>query len=57
MVMESKVLISVKELKQILHKVTLLDCRYRLTEPDYGFNEFVKSHIPGAFFMDLNSNF
>ena len=56
MVMESKVLISVKELKQILNKVTLLDCRYRLTEPDYGFNEFVKSHIPGAFFMDLNSH-
>jgi thiosulfate/3-mercaptopyruvate sulfurtransferase len=56
MVMESKVLISVKELNQILNKVTILDCRYRLTEPDYGFKEFVKSHIPGAFFMDLNSH-
>lgn len=54
--MKSDVLISVKELNQVLGKVTILDCRYKLTDPEYGFSEFVKSHIPGAFYMDLNSH-
>ncbi len=54
--MEADVFISVDEMKNILHKAVILDCRYRLTEPDFGYNEFLKSHIPGSFFMDLNGH-
>ena len=54
--MATGVLISAAELRDRLEEIATLDCRYRLAEPEYGSNRFLESHIPGAFFMDLNDH-
>lgn len=36
--------------------VVFLDCRYQLTDPSYGYNAYVKSHIPHARFVDLKND-
>jgi len=36
--------------------VRFLDCRFDLSNPNYGKEEFHKSHIPAAHYIDLNKN-
>jgi thiosulfate/3-mercaptopyruvate sulfurtransferase len=47
-------LITPDNLKSIMEKAIIYDCRYRLTEPDWGYSKYSDGHIPGAFFFDLN---
>lgn len=49
-----KHLVSPHDLKKIINSVIVYDCRYRLTEPEWGYNKYTEGHIPGAFFFDLN---
>ena len=35
-------------------KVVVLDCTFKLDAPDYGRQQYLKHHIPGAYFMDAN---
>lgn len=34
----------------------IVDCRYNLMDHDYGMREYTKGHIPGAYFLDLESH-
>lgn len=34
--------------------VKIIDCRFRLTNVDWGYQEYLKSHIPGAYYFDLD---
>lgn len=34
--------------------VVFLDCRFNLNQPDWGRQSFMQSHIPGAYFLDIN---
>ncbi len=34
----------------------VLDCRFELAKPDWGAEEYLKAHIPGAVFADLNQD-
>ncbi|PGS48954.1 sulfurtransferase [Bacillus sp. AFS041924] len=36
--------------------VVFLDCRFQLSNPAYGFNEYQKSHIPLSRYVDLNKD-
>jgi thiosulfate/3-mercaptopyruvate sulfurtransferase len=36
--------------------VRFLDCRFELSNPKYGREEYTKSHIPAAQYIDLNEN-
>jgi thiosulfate/3-mercaptopyruvate sulfurtransferase len=36
--------------------VIIVDCRYNLMDHDYGMKEYRKGHIPGAYFLDLESH-
>lgn len=49
-------LISPGELRKIVGSAVIYDCRYRLTEPGWGFEQYRSGHIPGAFFFDLNED-
>ncbi len=48
-------LISVEDLSLIMkdENIVILDCRYYLADLSKGRKEYLKSHIPGAFFMDI----
>jgi len=48
-------LIEVNELQSILNKdqLVLLDCTYYLNDFDKGRREYLKEHIPGAYFLDI----
>ena len=35
-------------------QLTIADCRFSLTEPELGRQQYQNSHIPGAFYLDLN---
>ncbi|MEN9228607.1 MAG: sulfurtransferase [Gloeomargarita sp. GMQP_bins_120] len=35
-------------------EVILIDCRFNLTQPDWGRQQYHQSHIPGAVYLDLN---
>lgn len=49
-------LISCNELALQLNQpdLRLIDCRFNLTDPEWGKISYMQSHIPGAFFADLN---
>jgi thiosulfate/3-mercaptopyruvate sulfurtransferase len=47
-------LISASQLSGWLDRVTVLDVRYRLGGPP-GYDEFLKGHIPGAAYVDLDT--
>lgn len=51
-------LISAPELADNLGRVDwlLLDCRYSLTDKDYGAQQYAKGHIPGAHWARLDQN-
>ncbi|WP_448381054.1 sulfurtransferase [Gloeomargarita sp.] len=35
-------------------QILLLDCRFDLTQPDWGWQQYQTGHIPGAYYLDLN---
>ncbi|MES1025267.1 sulfurtransferase [Gloeocapsa sp. BRSZ] len=35
-------------------QVAIADCRFSLADPQLGYQQYQKSHIPGAFYLDLN---
>ena len=35
-------------------QVVIIDCRFSLTDPESGQKQYQESHIPGAFYLDLN---
>jgi len=37
-------------------QVAIADCRFSLTEPQLGYQQYLKNHIPGAFYLDLNKD-
>lgn len=49
-------LITADELHQRLMdpELVIFDCRFKLSDPDWGQNAYQKSHIPGAYFLDLD---
>lgn len=52
----SKILIYPEELKNNTERHFIIDCRYNLMDKDYGKRQFLKGHIPGAVFLDLNED-
>lgn len=49
-------LISTSELASRLDEVALCDIRWALTDPDYGREDYLAGHIPGAVFVDLDTD-
>ncbi len=49
-------LITTQELAKILSQpdVLVFDCRFNLTDPAWGRQNYLEGHIPGAFYVDLN---
>lgn len=37
-------------------QVVIVDCRFALTEPEQGYQQYQISHIPGAHYLDLNKD-
>lgn len=35
-------------------QVKIIDCRFKLADPDWGEQEYLNSHIPGAYYLDLD---
>ena len=36
--------------------VVVIDCRFQLADPNWGRQQYETSHIPGAFYLDLNQD-
>lgn len=36
--------------------VVIVDCRFQLANPDWGHQQYLASHIKGAYFLDLNQD-
>ncbi len=34
----------------------IIDCRFHLTQPDWGYQQYQTAHIPGAHYLDLNQD-
>ncbi|MGD2059530.1 MAG: sulfurtransferase [Acidimicrobiia bacterium] len=49
-------LISVDELERIRPRIVLCDIRWDLTDPSKGRKTYERGHIPGALFVDLDSD-
>jgi thiosulfate/3-mercaptopyruvate sulfurtransferase len=54
--MEESIFINPKQLSDIIKNVVIFDCRYRLTDKNYGISNYISGHIPGAFLMDINED-
>ncbi len=54
--MESDLVVSPQWLAEHLNdpEVVIIDCRFSLADPDLGQQQYEASHIPGAFYLDLN---
>ncbi len=37
-------------------EVVVVDCRFALNDPALGYQQYQKSHIPGAYYLDLNKD-
>ncbi len=37
-------------------EVKIIDCRFRLSEPDWGFQQYSHSHIPKSYYLNLNQD-
>lgn len=35
-------------------KIVIVDCRFQLNQPEWGYEQYLKGHIPGAYYLDLN---
>ena len=48
-------LISVEEFAKVIlkEKITVIDCRFSLANKTYGEEEYLKGHIPGAVFLNI----
>ncbi|MDS0256858.1 sulfurtransferase [Thermoplasmatales archaeon AK] len=55
---EPSVLVEPGWLRGNLNRKDLIiaDCRYRLTESDFGYRQYSEAHIPGAVFLDINKD-
>lgn len=51
-------IISTQFLKEHLDdpQVVVIDCRFALADPQQGYKEYQTSHIPGAYYLDLNQD-
>ncbi len=56
--MPYETLISTGELAEKLHRPDWLvfDCRFDLSQPDWGFEKYQTAHIPGAAYLDLDKD-
>lgn len=36
------------------HQVVIIDCRFQLSDPDWGYQQYCQGHIPEAYYLDLN---
>lgn len=36
--------------------LVIVDCRFRLADPEWGYQQYQDSHIPGAFYLDLDKD-
>jgi thiosulfate/3-mercaptopyruvate sulfurtransferase len=36
--------------------LVIVDCRFQLADPEWGYQQYLKDHIPGAFYLDLNQD-
>ena len=34
--------------------VVVIDCRFQLSDPNWGYKQYCSSHIPGAYYLDLD---
>ncbi len=52
----SHVLVTADWLAEHLHdsQIAIADCRFSLADPDLGRQQYLTSHIPGAYYLDLN---
>ncbi len=37
-------------------KIVIIDCRFRLGQPDWGYQAYQSSHIPGAYYLNLDQD-
>lgn len=53
---QNRTIVSASWLKDNLHnsEVKIIDCRFRLTEPDWGYQQYQHSHIENAYYLHLN---
>lgn len=43
--------------QQLNHsQVVIIDCRFRLADPQWGYQQYLHSHIPGAYYLDLDQD-
>lgn len=51
-------IISTQSLKERLDdpQVVVIDCRFALADPQQGYHQYQTSHIPGAYYLDLNQD-
>jgi thiosulfate/3-mercaptopyruvate sulfurtransferase len=56
--MDSSFVVSAQYLKEHLDdpQVVIVDCRFVLTEPEVGHQQYLESHIPMAHYLDLNQD-
>jgi thiosulfate/3-mercaptopyruvate sulfurtransferase len=57
--MEYSVVVSpqwLAEAQQSTEAIVLIDCRFSLAEPLLGLRQYQESHIPGAYYLDLNQD-
>lgn len=56
--MDSPFVVSAQHLKEHLDdpKLVIVDCRFVLTEPEVGHQQYLESHIPSASYLDLNKD-
>ncbi len=53
---ENKHLVSPQWLYQQLNnpQLVVVDCRFQLKEPKWGYQQYLKAHIPGSYYLDLD---
>lgn len=54
----SHCLISADRLQKHLHDpdFVIVDCRFSLADPQWGFQQYLAGHLPGAYYLDLNQD-
>lgn len=53
---EIKYLVSPSQLAEQLENrdVVIVDCRFQLSDPNWGYQQYLDGHIPGAYYLDLD---
>jgi thiosulfate/3-mercaptopyruvate sulfurtransferase len=49
-------LITAQQLQPLAASVVLLDCRFKLNDPDYGRHAYAAGHLPGAHYLHLDQH-